>query len=240
MTLLNVQQLCKTFDGLVALDQVSFTLKQGDVLGIVGSNGAGKSTLFHLITGYLNPTSGNILFEQQPVEELSPEQRVRDGIARTFQKNRLFFGLTVEDNIRTGCFLSQRGGLKRTLFGISRAEKQAIQNEVDTIVALTGLDAFRHNGAATLSYGYQRRLEVAVALGAKPKLLLLDEPFSGQSPKSIEEMGQVLHGLAKTGISMMLIEHRMESIIAYCNRLLVMDQGRVLIPAPTTGGVVPC
>ncbi len=231
--LLETRRLSKQFGGLLALDELSFQVQRGEILGIVGHNGAGKSTLFHLITGFLRPTSGEILFEGHPVTAWPPYRRVRRGLAPTFQQTRLFYGLTVEENVRLGCFTQQRGGLRRFLLGTPHRERLTMQRRVNEILALTGLERFRAQPASQLSsYGYQRRLEVAIALGSGPKLLLLDEPFGGLSPSGIEEMGQLIQTLHDAGLTIMFIEHRMKSIWSYCSRLFVMSGGRLLIPQP--------
>lgn len=228
--LLEVRRLSKRFGGLVALDDVDFCVNPQDVLGIVGSNGAGKSTLFHLIAGNLTPSGGEIIYRDQAISAWSPERRVCAGIARTFQKTRLFYGLTIEENVRNGTFLQQAGGIKRLVFGTTKREQATLNDQIERILELTGLRSRRFELAGRLSYGYQRRLEVAIALGTQPKLLLLDEPFGGQSPESVQEMGHLIKTLSATGITVMLIEHRMESIVSYCKRLFVMEKGRFLIP----------
>lgn len=229
--LLEVRRLSKRFDGLDALRDVHLTVRTGEVLGIVGPNGAGKSTLFHLITGHLEPTEGEVFYHGRKITSWPPERRVRAGISRIFQQTRLFYGLTVEENVRIGCFLQERGGLRRLILGEPRRERAALQARIDGILQQTGLEPFRGRAAAELSYGYQRRLEVAIALGTRPRLLLLDEPFAGQSPESAAEMGRLIRRLRESGLTLMMIEHRMESVVSYCNRLLVMRGGRVVIPS---------
>ena len=231
--LLKARGLTKRFGGLVALQDVSFTIETGDALGVVGPNGTGKTTLFHLLSGHLQPTSGEVLYRDERITDWPPEARVRAGIAYTFQKTRLFHGLTVEENVRLGCFLNQRGGLRRLLLGTPRREVKALCAQVDWILQLTDLEDFRRHLASELSYGYQRRLEIAIALGSGPKLLLLDEPFGGLSPQSIVEIGHLILTLRDAGLTIAFIEHRMESIMSYCSRLFVMGGGRLLIPSLT-------
>ncbi|HEY5597076.1 MAG TPA: ATP-binding cassette domain-containing protein [Candidatus Bipolaricaulota bacterium] len=232
--LLCVRGLSKRFDGVLAVSGVHFDVREGDAVGIVGPNGAGKSTLFHLISGTLTPSAGTILYRDQPIQTWTPERRVRAGIARTFQKTRLFYGLTVEENLASGCFLNSGGGVVRLLCGAPRRERLALQRRVDEILALTGLAPFRRRLAWQLSFGYQRRLSVGIALASAPRLLLLDEPFCGQSPQSVEKMGLLLRRLRERGITILLIEHRMESIVSYCSRLLVLQGGRVVIPTASS------
>jgi ABC-type branched-subunit amino acid transport system ATPase component len=172
-----------------------------------------------------------VLYRGARITDWTPEMRVQAGIAYTFQKTRLFYGLTVEENVGLGHFIHERGGLRRLLLGRPRREAAALRAQVDRILELTGLDAFSRHLASQLSYGYQRRLEIAIALGSRPKLLLLDEPFGGLSPQSIVEMGHLIRALRDQGLTIAFIEHRMESIMAYCNRLFVMGGGRLLIPS---------
>lgn len=231
--LLEITELGKRFGGLVALEQISFRVNKNDVLGIVGPNGAGKSTLFNLISGHLAPEYGQIYFEGDSITARSAEERAKLGIARTFQKTKLFYGLTVEENVQLGCFLSERGGMKRLLLGSSKAERADLHERVDRILERTGLQEYRRYLASQLSYGYQRRLEFAIALGSMPKLLLLDEPFGGLSPESSEDIGMLIRSLNSEGMTIIFIDHRMESIISYCNRLFVMRDGNLILPAST-------
>jgi branched-chain amino acid transport system ATP-binding protein len=234
--LLEARGLTKKFGGLVALQDVSFKIEKGDVLGIVGPNGTGKTTLFHLLSGHLQPISGEVLYHGARITNWPPEARVRAGIAYTFQKTRLFYGLTVEENVRLGHFIHERGGLRRLLLGTPRREAMELCAQVGRILQLTGLKGFRGHLASELSYGYQRRLEIAIALGSGPKLLLLDEPFGSLSPQSIVEMGHLILTLRDAGLTIVFIEHRMESIMSYCNRLFVMGGGRLLIPSSVEEG----
>jgi branched-chain amino acid transport system ATP-binding protein len=231
--LLEVRGLTKYFDGIVALQNVSFAVNTGDVLGIVGPNGTGKTTLFNLIAGQLEPTSGELLYQGVSIVEKPPTWRVKAGIARTFQRTRLFYNLRVEENIRLGFYLQEPTGVKPFALGTSSEQSKLLIHRVEALLDKTGLERYRDYPAADLSYGYQRRLELAIALGTQPKLLLLDEPFGGQSPQSIKEMGRLIQALRDEGLTIMMIEHRMESIVSYCNRLFVMRDGRLVIPHHT-------
>lgn len=228
--LLELQHVSKSFDGLQALQDISFQVFAGEILGVVGPNGAGKSTLFHLITGHLSPDRGSIVYGGRQVTHWPVEARVSAGISRTFQKTRLFYGLTVEANIRAGCFLNDHLGPFSVRPFQRQSRRQALERRVDRILTLAQLERFRRHQAWQLSYGYQRRLEVAIALGTGPKLLLLDEPFGGLSNQGMEGMGKLIRSLHDEGMTIMLIEHRMESIISYCNRMFVIQAGRIKIP----------
>lgn len=228
--LLEIRNLSKRFDGLDVLRDVQLTVWPGDVLGIVGPNGAGKSTLFHLLAGSWEPTAGEVFYQGRRITSWPPERRVRAGIARVFQQARLFYGLTVEENVRIGCFLQEHVGLQRLLPGVSRRERATLRARIEDILRQTGLEPFRDRTAAELSYGYRRRLQVALALGTRPRLLLLDEPFAGQSPEGAAEMGRLIRRLRASGLTILMIEHRMESIVSYCTRLLVMRDGRIVLP----------
>ena len=229
MSLLHIDRLSKHYGGLHAVQDVSFAIEQGQIVGLIGDNGAGKTTLFNLISGFVEPSFGQIFLDGREITGWSPERRAHAGLVRTFQRSRVFPDMTVAENVRMGCFLQER----RRFFDrlrLSRNGADPLEGRVAEWLALTGLEAFRDSRAAHLSFGYQRRLELAIALGARPKLLMLDEPFAGLSPESAEEMGELIQTLHEQGLTFLLIEHRMESIVTSCARLLVMQGGRMIIP----------
>jgi len=224
--LLETVQLSKHYGGLSAVNGVSLAIEPGHVVGLVGPNGAGKTTLFNLLTGFVRPSSGRIYFKGEDVTPWPPERRAALGLARTFQRSRVFPDVSVAENVRMGCFLRDRAHVRPWRRG------PPTQARVDELVARTGLDAYRDARAGTLSFGYQRRLEIAIALGTDPDLILLDEPFGGLSPESAAAMAGLIRELHADGLTFLLIEHRMESIVTACNRLFVMRAGRLIIPHP--------
>lgn len=236
MSLLHIDQLSKRYGGLHAVQDVSFVIERGQIVGLVGDNGAGKTTLFNLLSGFVSPSSGRIGFRGRDITGWSPERRARQGLVRTFQRSRVFPGVSVEENVRMGCFLQQRRRFLDRFRRVGRSADTGPDVSADARVAelleLTGLSAFRDRPAGHLSFGYQRRLAIAIALGAHPELLLLDEPFAGLSPESSAEMDALIQTLRAGGVTLVLIEHRMASIVTACDRLLVMQNGRLIIPRP--------
>lgn len=226
--LLEIQEVSHSFDGLKALDRVSLTLYPGDLRGLIGPNGAGKTTLFNLITGVYRPSAGQILFEGRRIDGLQPNQIARLRIARTFQNIRLFGDLTVFDNVRIA-------GHRHVGYGLSSAILQThhwrrceadLEEETQRLLSLLDLERYRDAPAKTLSYGDQRRVEIARALAIHPRLLLLDEPTAGMNPQEKEAMCQLLQRLRREfDLTLLLIEHDMKVVMGLCERILVLDYG---------------
>jgi branched-chain amino acid transport system ATP-binding protein len=226
--ILDVQNLTKDFGGFHAVSKLTFSVEPGEILGLVGPNGAGKTTTFNLITGFSAPTAGRILFKGQEVTGRPPHDLAQRGLVRTFQNTRVFARLSVEDNIRIGCFKREQGGLRRTLFGIPRDEADALAARVEEIVAFTGLEERRGRIADDLAYGEQRTLEIAIALGADPELLLLDEPFAGMNPAEADACMALIHRTRERGVTVVLVDHHMDTLMKHCHRLVVMHHGEKL------------
>lgn len=228
--ILRVANLRKSFDGITALNDISFEIVAGDIVAVVGPNGAGKTTLFNLLTGYLTPSAGEIFYMNERITGWDPDQRVMAGISRSFQKTKLFFRFSVEENIRIASYLLERRGFRGVVPGQFRHERKDIQQHVDSIIDLVGLHQYRNYRASELSYGFQRRLEVGIAVSSKPKLLLLDEPFGGLSPENKSEMQELIRSLNRLGMTVIFIEHNMESVISCCCRMFAMDSGQLQVP----------
>jgi len=226
--ILEVAHLTKFFGGFRAVADLSFAVEDGEILGLVGPNGAGKTTTFHLITGFLTPTAGRIRFRGEDITDRPPYERAQRGLVRTFQNTTVFATLTVEDNIRIGCFRQLPRGIRPTLFGLSPAEETALRTRVDELIAFTGLEPYRHTVAEDLSYGDQRTLEVAIALGAGPRLLLLDEPFAGMSRAEADRCMTLIHRTRAQGVTVLLVDHHMDTLMRHCHRLVVMHHGEKL------------
>jgi branched-chain amino acid transport system permease protein len=227
-TTLEVCGISKAFEGLVALDGVSFTVIPGEILGIIGPNGAGKTTLFNVITGFHAPTNGEIHLGETTVSGLPPAAVAARGIVRTFQVTSLFSGLSAEENIRTATHLwSIRNPLDALLLtGRFRAREREINQAVDSILALVGLSTSRHTIARALSYGDQRHLELAVAIASGCRHLLLDEPAAGLNPAESNDLRNLLRGLRQLGFTITLIEHDMKLVMELCDRIVVLNYGR--------------
>ena len=229
MSVLRVSNLGKRFGGYQAVSGVEFAIQPGELLGLIGPNGAGKTTIFNLITGFLRPSSGRIEFGEQDITALKPHQRAALGIIRTFQKTSLFTGLTVRENLRLAAHLRERGGWRRTLLGPPRAEARALAEDAAAILSLVGLEDKGGALAEDLAYGEQRALEIAIALAARPRLLLLDEPVAGLNPTETNTcMTLVRNIIGEMGITVLLVEHDMRAVMGNCDRIIVLDHGEKL------------
>ncbi|HML53445.1 ABC transporter ATP-binding protein [Solidesulfovibrio carbinolicus] len=230
--ILTVDGVSKRFGGLMALSDVSFAVERGAITGLIGPNGAGKTTMFNCVAGIYTPTDGRILFaggegEPQNVAGRKPERMTALGVARTFQNIRLFSALTVLDNVRIArhCRTSANffGSVLRTRS--QRAEERAIIDAAMENLDFVGLGETALSPAASLSYGDQRRLEIARALATDPKLILLDEPAAGMNPRETEALVDLIHAILGRGVTVVLIEHDMKLVMRICKRLVVLDHG---------------
>lgn len=222
-TIIELESLYKDFGGLSAVLDVSMSLRKGEVTGLVGPNGAGKTTLFNLISGFLKPTSGSIYFEGEEITGWPVHRRVQAGITRTFQGNRVFPGLTVRENLITGTYSARNNELIGD-------ERELEGGRVDWILRALKLEEYSDYLGGNLSYGYKRRLEMAIAIATQPKLLLLDEPFSGTHFEDLQDLIKLLKGLSSEGLSVVLVEHDIGSIASIADNIIHMDGGRVTIP----------
>ncbi len=229
--ILKVDGVSKRFGGLLALGDVSFTVERGAILGLIGPNGAGKTTMFNCVAGIYKPTEGRILFAgdgtERDVAGRKPERMTALGVARTFQNIRLFASLTVLDNVRIGrhCRTAANffGAVLRTRS--QRAEERRIVDDAMECLDFVGLGDAALACASSLSYGDQRRLEIARALATGPKLLLLDEPAAGMNPRETEALVDLIHAILKRDVTVILIEHDMKLVMRICKHLVVLDHG---------------
>ena len=223
MEILRTENLTKKFGGLTAVSNVDFRLEQGEVQSIIGPNGAGKSTLFKLINGELKPTQGRIWFNEEDITSLEQHVISRRGIATSYQITNIFPKLTTFENVRLAV------QSRRTSFNWwSKAEDHtSINGKAGEILKKIGLWDQRDNLAANLSYGNQRHLEIGVALGTDPTLLLLDEPTSGLSPGETRETVGLIKGIAK-GLSVILVEHKMKVVMDLSDKITVLHEGEVI------------
>lgn len=230
MTLLRVQGLTKRFKGLLALDDVSFDVARGEIVGLVGPNGAGKSTCFHCATGFLRPTAGTVLFEGADVTGVPPHRLAALGLVRSFQHSTAFMDLTVHENLRTACYLRSHCGLVTSIWkGRRFRETQAeIDQQVQRLASTLSLDGVLDTRAADLSYGHLRRLGIGIALGAAPKCLMLDEPAAGLNATESGELMRLLREVRAEGIGVVIVEHDMKLIMNLCDRVVVLASGRKL------------
>jgi branched-chain amino acid transport system ATP-binding protein len=225
--LLEVQGVTKSFGGLTAVSDVSFDVAEGSVVGLIGPNGAGKTTTFNVITGNHGPDRGTVRFAGRKLNGLAPHRIVALGIARTFQNIRLFGALTALENTLAGRHCRTRAGLLGAMLrppGQAREEREAVERAAAEL-AFVGLEGYALEQAKNLSYGDQRRLEIARALAADPKLLVLDEPAGGMNEGETEALIGLIGRIRRRGITILLIEHDMTLVMRACERLVVLEYG---------------
>jgi branched-chain amino acid transport system ATP-binding protein len=239
MRLLNVTNLTKTFGGLVAINNINFSMEPGQIVSVIGPNGAGKTTFFNMISGYYIPDSGTITFDGRNLTKLSPERVAQQGIARTFQNIRLFKDMLVAENILVGRYMRMHANIFDIVLRMPkmRREERAAFDKVLELLDYVGLAGKEGELAKNLSYGQQRRLEIARALAIEPKLLLLDEPAAGLNPKETEEMKSFILKLRKEkDMTILLIEHDMKLVMGLSDRITVINYG-VKIAEGTPGEI---
>ncbi|NPV87422.1 MAG: ABC transporter ATP-binding protein [Anaerolineae bacterium] len=229
--ILTLQNVCMYFGGVRAVDDLSLEVYHNEIVGIIGPNGAGKTTVFNVLSGVYIPTSGDIFFRGERLNELPPHTIISNGIARTFQNIRLFAKLSVLDNVRVAFFGHIRYSLVDTFLNTraKRDEEAAIREEALRLLEVFGLADKAALPAANLPYGDQRRLEIARALACKPQVLLLDEPAAGMNPNEIDELNRTIVRLRERfDLTILLVEHQMRLVMGICERVLVMNFGRKL------------
>lgn len=228
-SLLEVCNISKRFGGLQALDDVSFSVPEKCVYGVIGPNGAGKTSLFNIITGLYQADSGKLLLREKNILNAPPHSIVQQGIARTFQNIRLFSNMTVLENVMVG----RHSRTKTAALGAvlrhsaARHEEQAIRERAIALLSYVGLqESLCDKRAGDLSYGYQRRLEIARALATDPLLLALDEPAAGMNPTETEALRELLLRICSDGITVLLIEHDVKLVMELCHHITVLDYGK--------------
>lgn len=226
--LLMLSGVGKHFGGLAALSDVSLHINQGEIYGLIGPNGAGKTTLFNILTGLYQLDSGSFTFAGHSYSCCKPHLLAQAGIARTFQNIRLFANMTALENIMVGRHLRTRTGLWGALTrnAAARAEEQAITQRAQKLLRYVGINRPSNTLAKNLSYGEQRRLEIARALATDPKLLALDEPAAGMNATETESLKALLHTIRASGITILLIEHDVKLIMGLCDRIAVLNYGQ--------------
>jgi branched-chain amino acid transport system ATP-binding protein len=230
MSLLAVNNLTKNFGGVQALNQVSFTVAAGEIVGLIGPNGAGKTTCFNVINGLLSPTGGSIHLTGKDLLPLPPYRRAHLGLARTFQNIQLFGGMTVEENVLTGLHQRQEVGALVALLPLPRVRRAQVQNRARAaeLLQLVGLEDKGDFPAEALAYGEQRHLEIARAMALGPQLLLMDEPAAGLNPRETEDLMALMEQLRHLGTTLLVIEHDMTLVMGLCHRVVVLDHGQVI------------
>ncbi|MGB9887157.1 MAG: ABC transporter ATP-binding protein [Moorellales bacterium] len=215
MRILEIEDLTKRFGGLVAVNNLSLHVEEGEIVGLIGPNGAGKTTVFNLVSGALVPDEGRIRFKGREIGGRKPHQICRLGVARTFQSVRIFPSLTVYENVLTGCVFGAAG----------RVAHSEVAREVEAALEFVGLDRMAAAPARDLTLVNQKRLEVARALACRPELLLLDEMMAGLNPAEVGEAMELIGRIRERGITVVMIEHVMKAIMTVCHRIVVLHHG---------------
>jgi len=226
--LLQLDEICKSFGGVQALQHVSISIPKGAIYGLIGPNGAGKTTLFNVITGLYQADSGQMRFNQQNILNQKPHRIVTAGIARTFQNIRLFGHMTALENVMVGRHCKSHAGVLGAILRTAavRKEEQAIQSKALELLEYVGLSSRQHKIARELSYGEQRRLEIARALATEPQLIALDEPAAGMNPSERIELSQLMRRINADGTTVLLIEHDVKLVMGLCSKVAVLDFGK--------------
>ena len=227
MTLLSIENLSKSFGGLMAVNEVSFDVEAGSIVGLIGPNGAGKTTVFNLITGNYQPNTGTVLFDGQNLVGLPTHTIVERGIARTFQTIRLFQNMSVLENVLAGGHCRMRSGSLAAMFRTRTQQREEYESMRQAMAELefVGLAHEWQNKAKNLSYGNQRLLEIARALATKPKLIVLDEPAGGMNDQETHDLIRLIRSIQDRGITVLLIEHDMGLVMRVCSSLVVLEHG---------------
>jgi branched-chain amino acid transport system ATP-binding protein len=226
--LLQLSALTMRFGGLTAVKELDLTVEAGMIYAVIGPNGAGKTTVFNMITGFYNPTEGDVLVAGERVNGLRPHKVTRKGVARTFQNIRLFDNMTALDNVIVGGHARDRSSVPGAIFGLprQRREERAARERARELLAFIGISGKADDAARNLSYGDQRRLEIARALATEPQLLLLDEPAAGMNPSEKAGLTELVSKIRNQGVTVLLIEHDMGLVMGISDRIAVLDFGQ--------------
>ncbi|MAF03032.1 ABC transporter ATP-binding protein [Herbaspirillum huttiense] len=227
-TLLKIRDVSKRFGGLQALNGVGITIERGQIYGLIGPNGAGKTTFFNVITGLYQPDTGSFELDGKPYSPSAPHEVAKAGIARTFQNIRLFGEMTVLENVMVGCHVRTKQNVFGAVFRhkAARDEEAAIRAKSQQLLDFVGIGQFAKRTARHLSYGDQRRLEIARALATDPQLLALDEPAAGMNATEKLALRELLVKIQAEGKTILLIEHDVKLMMGLCNRITVLDYGK--------------
>lgn len=225
--MLEIRGLTKYFGGLSAVNNLDMTVNQGEIVGLIGPNGAGKTTVFNLITGFIRPTKGQIIFEQSDITGQPTHSIADKGIVRTFQLNAFLQDMTVLQNALVSCHLHPKVGVWEAILNIPgyRKKEQYACNHAMDILQFLGLDSVKDELAQNLPHGHQRLLGIAMALSANPKLLLLDEPLAGMNAAEVRESLTFVNKIRSAGTTVLLVEHNMRAVMELCDKIVVINFG---------------
>ena len=234
MALLEAKDVLKTFGGLTAVKDIDLDITKGEIRGLIGPNGAGKTTFFNCITGVYEADGGTIELEGRNIVGLVPHKITRAGIARTFQQIRLFANMTALENVQVGLDARHTTGVLSAVFHLKRyrTEEGSADERALEILKFVGIERLANEVSRNLSYGDQRRLEIARALGTQPTLLLLDEPAAGMNPQEKAGLMSLIRKIRDSGVTILLIEHDMKVVMGVCERVAVLDHGEKIADGP--------
>ncbi len=227
--LLTVTGLSKRFNGVQAVDDVSFSISPGEIRGLIGPNGAGKTTTFNLISGLFPPSAGRVELAGRRLTGLRPDQVAQAGLSRTFQGTRTFPKLTVVENLRVPFLARSRASLRTRWYGAGRAFRAEVERRVAAIMEFAGLTPHADVMAGSLPYARQSLLGIGLALAGEPRLLLMDEPFAGMNPRETMDAARMVRRIRDTGVTVLLVEHDMQAVMSICDRIVVLVGGRKLV-----------
>ena len=227
---LAVKGVNKSVGGVRALSDVGIEVKKNTVYGLIGPNGAGKTTFFNVITGLYEPDSGEFILNGKPYEPTAVHEVAKAGIARTFKNIRLFGQMTAVENVMVGRHVRTHGGVLGSILGLKsvKAEEKAIRERAMELLEYVGIGKYHDYVSRNLSYGHQRRLEIARALATDPKLLALDEPAAGMNATEKVELTQLLRKISNDGVTILIIEHDVKLVMGLCDEMTVLDYGKIL------------
>jgi len=228
MAILSVEQLTMRFGGLVAVDGLSFEIEPGEIRGLIGPNGAGKTTTFNVVSGFYSPTSGRVIYDGKDISGLKMSAVAARGLVRTFQHSTLFQELSLLENVRIGCHLFEAPRVLASILGKDKARRRETEAKALDTLDFFDLAGRKDDLAAELPHGLQRALGMAVALAADPKVLLLDEPFTGMNPEETRHMMDLMHRIRERGITVLLVEHDMQAVMGLCDKITVLSFGKLL------------
>ncbi len=232
--MIEVRGLTKRFGGLTAVDDITFDITDGEVVGLIGPNGAGKTTVFNLVTGFASPTKGKVVFNGRDLAGLKPYQVAEAGLARTFQMSNIFPRLSVLQNVVAAGHLVADINFWESLLHTPSGRRKGtrVLGLAEEILSFVGLNDLKDCQADTLSHGHKRVLGIAIALAAQPKLLLLDEPLSGMNAQEVDQTVVLIRKIWESGTTILLIEHNMRAAMGLCERIVVLEMGRKIAEGP--------
>ncbi len=225
--LLEVKEVTKRFGGLIAVNEVSFDVRENEILSVIGPNGAGKSTLFKLISSFLRTTAGEVVFRGERISNLAPHIVARKGIVRTFQETTIFRSMTVRDNVIVAHHLRSKANLAGYFFGTrtAAADEAGFRSSADEILGFLGLGDIAGEYASNLPQGHLRALGIAIGLATDPSILLLDEPFAGMNHDETMRTVELVRGARERGVTVLLVEHDMPAVMSISDRIVVLNFG---------------